>query len=148
MLTIALLADGYQPLKNVTRESFFNVTEVLGRHPDFVFHLTMWLLCYIIFWFYLSSVGDNRVYTFIYKYVQTGVIHWVEMGSKCNLVHHNAYDNFLLFLQLNRSVNGLKPRIYYILLQGSEHPYKYYYQPDNGSPLCVLQYLLFKRKVT
>ena len=147
-MTVALLADGHQPLKNATRESFFKIAEVLGRHPYFIFYLTMWLLCYIIFWLYLRSVGDNRVYTFIYKYAQTGVIHWVEKGSECNLVHHYTYDNFFLFLGLNRSVNGLKPRICYILIQGSEHPYKYYYQPDNGRPLCVVQYLLFKRKVT
>ena len=93
-------------------------------------------------------VGDNRVSTFIYKYEQTGVIHCVEMGSECILVHHYSYNNFFLFLRLNGSVNGLKPRIYYILLQGSEHPYKYYYQPDNGRPLRVVQYLLFKRKIT
>ena len=93
-------------------------------------------------------VGDNRVSTFIYKYEQTGVIHWVEMGSECILVHHYSYNNFFLFLRLNGSVDGLKPRIYYILLQGSEHPYKYYYQPDNGRPLRVVQYLLFKRKIT
>ena len=60
---------------------------------------------------------DTRVYTFIYKYVQTGVIRWVEMGWECNLVHHYAYDNVFLFLRLKGSVNGLKPRIHYILLQ-------------------------------
>ena len=146
-MTVALLAGGHQPLKNVTGESFFNVAGVLGRHPDFIFYLIMWLLCYMIFWFYLRSVGDTRVYTFIYKYVQTGVIPWMEMVSEYNLVHHYACDNVFLFLQLNGSVNGLKSRIYYILLQVSEHPWKYHYQPYNGRPLCLMQYLPFKRNV-
>ena len=34
--------------------------------------------------------------------------------DSCNIVYGYAYYNFFfLFLQLNGSVNGLKPRIYY-----------------------------------
>ena len=36
------------------------------------------------------------------------------MGSEYNVVHHYAYYNFFLYLRLNGSVNGFKPRIYYI----------------------------------
>ena len=56
------------------------------------------------------------MYTFIYKCVQTtGVICWVEVGSECNVVHRYSYNNFFLILHLNGSVNGLKPRIYYLV---------------------------------
>ena len=53
------------------------------------------------------------MYIFIYKCVETGVICWVEEGPKCNVM---PTINFLLFLQLNGSVNGLKPRMYYYYL--------------------------------
>ena len=45
-----------------------------------------------------------------------GVICSAGIRSECNVVDHYTYCNFLLFLRLNGSVNGLKPRIYYITL--------------------------------
>ena len=40
-----------QPLNIVTGGSFLIVERVLGRHPHFIFYLTVWLLCYNTFWF-------------------------------------------------------------------------------------------------
>ena len=57
-------------------------------------------------------MDDTKVYVFIYKYAHTGVIRWAEEGPKWNVVPTTI---FLLFLRLNRSVNGFKPRIYYYL---------------------------------
>ena len=101
-LTVILLADALQPLKNVTGEFFLSVAGVLDRHRDFIICLIVWLLYYLIFWFYLCSVDDTRVYIFIYKCVQTGVICWAEEGPKCNVM---PAVNFFLFLRLNGSVN-------------------------------------------
>ena len=74
----------------------------------------MWLLYYIIFWLHLGSVDDTRVYIFIYKYVQTGVIYWAEKGPECNVMRIIIYFYFyfylfiyFLFSWLNGSVNGL-----------------------------------------
>ena len=51
-----------------------------------MFSLIVSLLYCFIFWFYLRSVNDTRVYTFIYKCVQTNVIRWTTIGSECNVV--------------------------------------------------------------
>ena len=79
------------------------------------------------------------MYISIYKYVQTGVICWAEEGPKCNVIPTinfalifavewicwaeeglkcNVMPTiiFFLFLWLNGSVNGLKPRICYIAI--------------------------------
>ena len=139
-----ILLDGLQLFaltdKGVTGGFFSGVAGVLDRHPNFIIYLIVWLLYYIIFWLHLRSVDDSRVYIFIYKYVQTGVIYWVEEGPKCIVMltiiffyyfyfyFHGWIDLlmeqglkcnvmptiiFFLFLRLNGSVNGLKPRIYY-----------------------------------
>ena len=117
-----ILFDGFQPLaladRGVTWGFFLSVAGVLDRHPNFIIYLMVWLLYYIIlwryiymiiFWFYLRSVDDTRVYIFIYKCVQTGVICWAEEGPKCNVMPTII---FFLFLRLNGSVNGRKPGIY------------------------------------
>ena len=52
--------------------------------------------------------------TFIYECVQAGVICWAGMGLECNVVHHYVYYSFFLFLLLNGSANGLKPKMHYI----------------------------------
>ena len=97
-LAVVLLVDGLQSLKNVTGESFSSVAGILDWHPDLIFYLIVWLLCHIIFWFYLRSVDDTRVYTFICKCVQTSVICWAEMRQKCHVVHHYAcYKCVLIF---------------------------------------------------
>ena len=93
-VVVVLLVDVLQPLKNVTGGSILSVAGVLDRQPDFIFYLIMWLLYCIMFWFYLHSVDDNRVYVFIYKCKQTDVICLMEVGPKCNVVHHYAYYNF------------------------------------------------------
>ena len=141
-----ILFDGLQPFaladRGVTGGFFSSVAGVLDRHPNFIIYLIVWLLYYIIFWLHLRSVDDTRVYIFIYKYVQTGVIYWAEEGPKCNVmltiifflsfffliifkVERICWTEqglkcnvmptiiFFLFLRLNGSVNGLKPRTYY-----------------------------------
>ena len=109
-LTVLLLVDCLQVLNNVTGGFFLRVEGTLDGHPNFIIYLIVWLLYYIIFWFYLRSVDDTKVNIFIYKYAQTGVICWAEEGPKWNVI---PTINFLLFLRLNGSVNGLKSRIYY-----------------------------------
>ena len=93
-VVVVLLVDGLQPLKNVTGGSILSVAGALDRQPDSISYLIMWLLYCIIFLFYLHSVDYTRVYVFIYKCKQTGVIYLTEVGPKCNVVHHYAYCNF------------------------------------------------------
>ena len=99
-----ILFDGFQLLaladRGVTGGFFFSVAGVLDRYPNFIIYLIVWLLHYIIFWFYLRSVDDTRVYIFIYKCVQTGVICWAEERPKCNVM---PTINFFLLSRLNRS---------------------------------------------
>ena len=97
-----ILFDGFQLLaladRGVTGGFFLSVAGVLDRHLNFIIYLIVWLLYYIIFWFYLRSVDDTRVYIFIYKCVQTDVICWAEERPKCNVM---PTINFFLFLRLN-----------------------------------------------
>ena len=77
----------------ITGGSSFCVAGVLDLYPDFLSCQIAWLLYYIMFWFCLRAVDDTRVYTFIYKCIQPGVICWVGMGWECNAVHHYAHCN-------------------------------------------------------
>ena len=46
---------------------------------------------------YLRSVDDTRVYIFICKCVQTGVIYWAEEGPKYNVILTIIFF-FLIFI--------------------------------------------------
>ena len=99
-----ILLDGFRPLaladRGVTGGFLLSVVGVLDPHPSFIIYLIVWLLYYLIFWFCLRSVDDTRVYIFIYKFAQTGVICWAEEGPKRNIM---STMNFFLFSWLNGS---------------------------------------------
>ena len=101
--------DGLQPLaltdRGVAGRFFLSVAGVLDRHSNSIIYQIVWLLYYIIFWLYLRSVDDTRVYIFIYKCVQTGVICWAEEGPECNVMPPIIF--FLLFSRLNGSAKVL-----------------------------------------
>ena len=80
-LTIALLTDGLQPLKNSTRGSLLNVAGGGGG-------------------------GGPGPGVYIYIQMCAGYCHLlgVTWGSECNVVHDYVYCNFLLFLRMNGSV--------------------------------------------
>ena len=87
----------------VTGGFFSSVAGVLDRHPNFIIYLVVWLLYYIIFWIHYRSVDDTRVYVFICKYVQTGVICWVEEGPKCNVMLTINFLYIYIFSRMNGS---------------------------------------------
>ena len=75
------------------------------------------------------------LYTFIYKCVKAGVYCWVGWGW--NLMYYIIMPTimFFLFLQLNGSVNGLKPRTHF-------NPIQYF----TIEPLCTVSSPFFVHK--
>ena len=120
-----ILFDGLQLFaladRGVTGGFFLSVAGVLDRHPDFIIYLMVWLLYYIIFWLHLCWAEEgpkcNVMLTIIFFLsfffliiFKVERICWTEQGLKCNVMPTII---FFLFLRLNGSVHGLKPRIYY-----------------------------------
>ena len=49
------------------------------------------MVYYIAFWPHIRPVDDTSLYTFVYKYVHSGIIHQLKIKLKYNVVQQSHY---------------------------------------------------------